>query len=372
MRILHIITSLRQGGAERLVSLILPLLKKNGHEVELVIFDGKKTNFYNQLIDEQVKIYSLGNGVLQMWNPLHIFKLRKLIRNGNYDVIHTHNTPSQLLTSYAVKKDCPVLVTTEHNTTNRRRNWVWYRPIERRMYRKYDSVVCVSQKTKDNLENFLNTYLPGIKIVIPNGIDLENYSAISENVVLRRQKSDNRHIILMIGAFRKQKDQATLIKAINLLPENYYLWLAGGWKGRKSCENLVQKIGLKDRVEFLGISDDIPELLAKSDVVVLSSHYEGMPMSAIEAMASGKPFIGSDVEGIREIADGAGILFPEGDSKALADAIKEICQDPDYYNRIAEQCRKRASKYDINTTVKGYEELYLQLLKNKHNKEVDD
>ena len=133
-RILYIITSLRIGGAERMVSELLPRLLNRGHNVEFLLFDGTRSSLYNRVEQEGITIHTLGKGAMQMWNPLHVFRLRKFLHQKKFDIVHTHNTPCQLLTALAAGKDAPMLVTTEHNTFNRRRNWRWYVAIDRWMY----------------------------------------------------------------------------------------------------------------------------------------------------------------------------------------------------------------------------------------------
>ena len=149
MKILHVITSLRTGGAERLMVDLLPLLAQKGHQVHLLLFDGTRTPFFEMLESKGITIYSLGKGEQAMHNPLLIFKLRKLLKG--YDVVHTHNTPCQLLVALASYNTPIKFVTTEHNTNNRRRSWSWYRPIDLWMYSRYKHIICVSRETESLL-----------------------------------------------------------------------------------------------------------------------------------------------------------------------------------------------------------------------------
>jgi glycosyltransferase involved in cell wall biosynthesis len=111
-------------------------------------------------------------------------------------------------------------------------------------------------------------------------------------------------------------------------------------------------------VFFLGIRTDVPQLLKGSDIVVLSSKYEGLSLSSIEGMASGKPFIAADVPGLKEIVVGAGLLFPQGDEKALVKKITELLNDEKLYNKVSVSCLERAALYDINNMVEKHITLY--------------
>lgn len=362
MKILFVITSLRLGGAERMVAELSPLIVKLGHQVDIFLFDGTDTPLLKVLEKENIKIFPAPKGALQMWNPLHLFKLRKLIRKGNYDIVHSHNSPAQILTSFVPKNTKTKLVTTEHNTTNNRRKYFFLKWIDPFIYKPYDHIVCVSEKTRDNLIKDL-AINPDKVAVIPNGINLSYYSPdIKMEFTAPLPTVDpGDKIILMTGAFRKQKDQPTLIRAMAFLPSNYKLWLAGGWKLKEKAEILSQSLGLIDRISFLGSRDDIPALMQLVDLNVLSTHYEGLPLSAVEAMASGKPFIASDVPGISDIVGKAAFLVPEADPMALAKGIIEVLENPTLYNTISKKCKYKASQFDIRKTLEAHISLYKDL-----------
>lgn len=359
MKILHVITSLRTGGAEHLLVDLLPRLRDYGYEISLLLFDGTRTPFYEQLEKASISIYSMGKGVQAMHNPLLVFKLRKYL--VQYDIIHTHNTPCQLLAAIVQPTGRTLLVTTEHNTTNRRRLWRWYRKIDCWMYGKYQRIICVSKEAESNLMQFFQgrSFIEKV-CTIYNGIDVNKYIDAKQDGGLQKRYAGCK-LVVMVAAFRPQKDQPTLIKAMKKLPEGYHLLLAGDGPCRKDCEELSEKLKLKERVHFLGICSNVPSLLSTADVIVLSSHYEGLSLSSIEGMASGKPFIASNVDGLREIVGGAGLLFPHGDSSELAQLIKEVCGDKLLYQQIAERCRQKSMQYDISHTVKEYARVYEEI-----------
>lgn len=350
MRILHIITSLRIGGAEKLVSEIVPQLQAVGHQADVLLFDGTETALKQLLQEKKVTIYELGKGG-SVYNPIYLFRLIPFFRK--YDIIHTHNTACQLFAAIASVFCSVTLITTEHNTSNRRRSWKGYKPIDKWMYSRYKSIICISDKSKENLCAYLGT--DKNMQTVYNGIDCSLYqSAMPE----RTWQSDKK-IVTMVAGFRHQKDQETLIKAfLHLQTDQYELWLVGDGERRPILEELVKELNLQESVRFWGIRNDIPTILKSSDIVVMSSHYEGLSLSSLEGMASGKPFVASDVDGLREITYGAGVLFPKGDSVALANVIVQLSNDNDYYQNIANQCLLRAIDYDIRKTVEGYNNIY--------------
>ena len=353
MKILHVITSLRTGGAEHLMVDLLPRLRDLGNEVELLIFDGTRTPFYEELELKGIKIHSLGIGG-NVYHPRNIFKLRKFV--GKYDIIHTHNTACQLFVPIAKLLKCSKakLVTTEHSANNRRRNKWYLKPIDKWMYNRYKYIICISEQPAENLRNHI-----GEKesiVVVNNGVDVAKFLYPVKDI-----SQNQTFMITQVSSFNEAKDQDTLLKAINELPSNYRLQLAGDGVRRPKVEELAHTLGITDRVDFLGIRTDIPDILKSSDIVVLSSHWEGLSLSSIEGMASGRPFVASDVDGLREVIKDAGILFPHGDHEALAAVIKQLCENPKYYREVAERCQARAKQYDIGLMAERYNDLYKSL-----------
>lgn len=353
MKILHVITSLRTGGAEHLMVDLLPRLRDLGNEVELLVFDGTRTAFYEELEQMGIKIHSLGIGS-NVYHPRNMFKLRKFV--AKYDIIHTHNTACQLFVPVAKILKCSKakLVTTEHNATNRRRGKWYLKLIDKWMYAQYNHIICIADQTYDNLVNYIGQ-AHHISIIY-NGVDVSRFLGPVKDVAGQQS-----FLVTMIAAFREQKDQDTLIKAIAELPANYRLRIVGDGARRSVLEQLVRDLKVSNRVEFTGIRTDIPELLRESDVNVLSSHWEGLSLSSIEGMASGRPFVASDVDGLREIVQGCGILFPHSDHRALASAIQQLCENPQHYRDVAERCQARAKQFDISLMAQQYNELYRSL-----------
>jgi glycosyltransferase involved in cell wall biosynthesis len=187
-------------------------------------------------------------------------------------------------------------------------------------------------------------------------------NARSSNIDFFGEKNIQEKLIIQVSRFIYPKDQKTLIKALKLLPAYIKLLLVGDGDQRKDCEDLVVQLGLEKRVAFLGVRLDVPELLKAADVVVLSSDFEGLSLSSIEGMASGRPFLASDVPGLTEIVKGAGILFPRGNFEKLAEEILNLLSDADYYDEISENCMARAKHYNLNNMVDQYIELYKKLI----------
>lgn len=350
MRILHVITSLRTGGAEHLMVDLLPRLRDLSHEVELLLFDGTRTPFYEQLEATGIPIHHLAIGG-NVYNPLLIFKMVKYMRQ--FDIIHTHNTACQLFAPVSKMLCCSKvrLFTTEHNTTNRRRENKALRSLDKWMYNRYEHIICISDKAQDNLEQHIGKR-PSI-FTINNGIDTQRFLRPIKDI-----SGKTEFIVTMVAGFRPQKDQDTLIRAMALLPDNFKLWLVGDGERRNIIESLIAELGLQHRVCLLGIRTDIPNILEQSDICVLSSHWEGFGLAAVEAMAAGRPVIASDVDGLRDVVKGAGVLFTQSDANTLASHIDALCNNNQLYQMTASNCQARAKLFDISIMAQQYHRLY--------------
>lgn len=355
MKILHVIISLSTGGAEHLMVDLLPKLRDLGNDVELLVFDGSPTPFYEELAQKGIKIHSLGIGG-NVYHPRNMFKLTRFM--SGYDIVHTHLSICQLYAPIAklLKFSRVPLVTTEHSATNRRRSKWYLKCLDKWMYGRYSHIICIANQTYTNLVEYIGQK-SNISTIF-NGVNVARFL----NPIKDISKKDS-FIITMAAAFREQKDQDTLIKAMTLLPNNYTLRIVGDGVRRSVLEQLTVELGLENRVSFLGIRSDIPDLLRESDINVLSSHWEGLSLSSIEGMASGRPFIASDVDGLREMVDGYGCLFPHGDYNILAEKIKSLCETPDLYKSIAEKCQERAKEFDIQEMALSYNRVYEELYK---------
>ncbi|KAA6343364.1 N N'-diacetylbacillosaminyl-diphospho-undecaprenol alpha-1 3-N-acetylgalactosaminyltransferase [termite gut metagenome] len=359
MRILHVINTLCVGGAENLLTEIIPLQNKE-NIADILLLNGIMTPLKKQLEDNNYSIYSIdiNNNI---YNPIIIFKIIPYLKK--YDLVHVHLFPAQYWVVFAklISLSKIKIITTEHNTDNRRRHIYVFKYIDMFIYSMYDKVICVSDKTKTNLISYIG--LEYNTITIYNGINIFKY--LNAPVADRREILDLDEtviVVTMVAGFRASKGQLTLIKAISNLPDNFHLVLVGDGIYRKKCELLVTELNIVNQVHFLGIRTDVPELLKMSDIIVMSSHYEGLSLSSIEGMSVNKPFVASDVDGLHEVVTGAGILFQENNNIELSRILYKLSVDKNMSLQIANKCLQRAKNYDINIMIDNYIKVYKSVL----------
>jgi len=362
MKILQIIDSLTTGGAEKLILETIPLLSQKGIQVDLLVLDGNEYPYMKQLKALNCcTIFSLGKGSL--FNPFYILKIIPYLKK--YDLLHVHLFPAQywVILAKIISFSKVKLVFTEHNTSNTRMQKSFFRIIDRNVYKFYDKVVCISKEVKQVLLEYVD-FKSNDLILIENGVNL---NSINEALAIDKKKMNHTihetdKLLIQVAGFRIQKDQKTVIRAMQYLQSNVKLLLVGDGALRSECELLVSKLNLQERVFFLGVRTDVPSLLKTADVSVVSSHWEGFGLVAVEGMATGKPVIASDVPGLSNVVEGAGILFERGNEKDLALKIQELLDNVFYYTEVAKAGLDRANEYDINIMVDKQIKLYRELL----------
>lgn len=366
MRILHIINSMEMGGGQSLLVELTPLQIKQGNQVTILqLRNAKDQTLINKVRNEGVDVLTLKNEK-GIYNPINIFKIMPFF--DKYDIVHTHLFPTQYWVALAClfNRHRNPIITTEHSTKNKRRGKWLFEITDKFIYRQYKVVVACSDKA---LESF-SLYYPEIKAIsIPNGVNIQKYHEAKPYTKKQLiNQSEHVFIVTMVSRFIPSKRQDILVKAIAQLPEEFHVVLVGGHENEEGLliiKKLAEDLGVTNRIHFLYTRGDVPQILKSSDVIVMSSEYEGLSLSSIEGMAVGKPFIASDVDGLREIVRGAGILVKCADVPELTNAISQLASNKTYYQEIASQCRNRSEQFDIHRTAEMYMSEYEKCIKYK-------
>ena len=291
-----------------------------------------------------------------------VWALASLCRRFQPDILVAHGYSEHLWGRYAgLLAGVRHLVHVEHNSRERYNAW---RLVQARwLARRTDAIVGCSEGVRSAL---LGYGFPQDRVhAIPNGIRLEPYANASSHTFVQRIPG-----IVMAARFARQKDHATLLQAVALLRTRGLrppVLLAGGGKAsaRRAAERLAQTLGLADQVTFLGHCNDVPGLLKGHQICVLSTHYEGMPLSLIEGMAAGCAVVGSQVVGVQEVVDSGrtGLLVEHANPQALADALATLLNQPQDAARMAAAAHAEVlQRYGLNTMTDRCEALLGSLL----------
>ena len=362
MKILHYINSLGPGGAEKLLTDILPIMKEQGHEVHLLISNEKNQvqKYHDLLQDRGIHINNLNSS---NFNPLQVYHLIKLLRREKYDIVHAHIFPTQywLALASAFSPSRTVLVKTEHNFFNNRRKYKLLKLLERAVYSRYVMVISITREVDQSLQGWLKKVKT---VVIPNGLPLQR---IHEEIAAGKDHryeffKEGQYKLLMVGRFSGAKDQETLIQAMQYLPAHYHLYFAGRGASFEQTKQFTARLGLRERVHFLGMRTDVYSLMNRVDLNILSTRFEGLSGVTLESLASGKPFIGADVPGVNDIVPDARLLFPAQQPELLAEKIKEISLNAELSRELVRISLAHVAKFDIHLMCERYLEVYENVL----------
>lgn len=360
MKILHVINSPLIGGAEKVVRDLCASLNAAGIQTD-VLFLSKSTSvsFFDSSSGYNI-IYPKYN--FGIYNPLLLIYLIKHIKK--YDIVNVHLFPSLyyigIIKMVFLRKK--KIVFTEHSTNNRRMGNFMFKELDQLIYKYYNRIITISNDVDISIKNHLN-FNAGKFVLIKNGIDLN-----SINIARRYPKTslsefifESDFVVTQVSSFQYPKDQITLIDSLTRLPFGIKCIFVGDGVERLNCEKYVIEKKMENRIFFLGKRIDVYEIMKTSDVLVLSSKYEGMPISCLESMASNKPFIGTNVPGIREVVRDYGLLFEFSDSIKLSEHILNLYNDIKYYTNISIKCFNRSKDFDISNTVNSYINIYRSL-----------
>ena len=360
VRVLHFVTGGFSGGATQ-VAIALTHAALQGQAVQPLLVLRRKRRGDPRRIAE-LEQAGVPLRVVPGWShAATIAALLRVCREFRPDVLVAHGFSEHLWGRYAgLIAQVPHLVHVEHNT--RERYTRWRLAQARWLARRTDRIVGCSEGVRLRL---LEMGMPAERtIAIPNGIRLQPFADADVH-----RFADRIPGIVMVARFSKQKDHATLLRALGLLRERGVappVLFAGGGKAlhRAPLEKLAAQLGLQDQVKFLGVVRNVPELLMTHQLAVLSTHYEGMPLALLEGMAAGCAVVGSAVPGVREVIDDGvdGRLVPEGDARALADTLEQLLRDPEAAAWLAANARRIAlERHSRELMNLRYETLFLEL-----------
>jgi glycosyltransferase involved in cell wall biosynthesis len=320
---------------------------------------------------------SLGPALRPDRDAAALARIAAIARRFRPHVVHTHTAKAGFigrLAALGALRPRPVLVHTFHGHVlegyfGPLRNRL-YRTLERRIGRRTDCLVGVSQSTVNDLVR-LGIAPPERFRVIPLGLDLEPFATPDEDAgrELRRELGvgEEEVVATFIGRLVEIKRADVLLRGFALADagRSLRLLVVGDGELRSELEALARGLGIAERVNFLGYRRDLPSIAAATDIAVLSSANEGTPVSLIEAAAAGVPAVASRVGGVPDVVTPAGgILFESGDADALGGALSRLAGDRALRVRLGAGAREHVlRRYSIQRLVGDVEALYEELLR---------
>jgi glycosyltransferase involved in cell wall biosynthesis len=355
LKILHIDPERGWGGGEAQVLGLLIYLAAKGHQNDLLTHPTGP--LFARCQDRNITTLPLK--VRNDLDVRHVPALRRLIRNGNYDIVHLHTKRAHALSLWLPRCGNRLKwVVTRRMDYPEAKSWYTNYLYNRRV----DGVVAISRTIKDLL---IRAGVKPEKIrLINSGIDPERYEWQPKKPLAGNGPT----VIGCLAGLQERKGQRFLLQAAALLKSrglNLRYQIAGEGPLREQLEQLTGRLGLGDDVRFVGFVADPAEFLAKIDLFVMPSLAEGLGVAALEAMAAGKAVIATKVGGLVEsVLDGVtGILVPPQDPMALAHAIAKLVQAPSLASEMGTQGQQRVMQHFTLTQMAQHNEsFYYELL----------
>jgi glycosyltransferase involved in cell wall biosynthesis len=364
--VLWLTKGLGRGGAERLLVSSAKRIDRSRFEIEVAYLLPWKHALVPELERLGVRTHCLGGS-----RPLDLrwlSRLHSLVRKRRFNLVHTH-MPYVALGARTIPHGRAPIVHTEHNTWERYQSSM--RWANRLTYSRNAAVIAVSHAVAASIRPVRGARTWPPVHVIHHGAELSDFSPSTPESRSRARIAlglpQDALVIGSVGNFTPKKDHKTLLEAtkrVSRSRRDVHLALVGTGPLEHALQDHTRLLGLADRVVFAGSRNDVPELLPALDVFALSSRIEGLPISLLEAMATGLPSVATSVGGVPEVVtDGdEGLLVPAGDASAFADAVNSLLSDPKRRNAAGARAAQTARRFDIARAVRDMEEVYRDAL----------
>ena len=369
--VMQVIGNLNIGGAQEVVSTLVGCLpSQDCYSIVCTLRDG--------VLRQEIEKAGVHVEVLtgRRYNVLHLpmfivdqiklgRELKSIIEKHNVDIIQTHllgsldflvmllpyisPLRSVIWTFHNIKFELNASRLTEHYWTLKPKK-LGHRILYRLGSSLVGGFVAVSEQVKQAMIEVIGSI--GSKVtVICNGIDTRKYENVVDIELVRSQLGLDleKYLIVVVATLKEQKGHRYLVEALaSVVPQNpqVHAIFIGNGPLRTELESQAKERELDKHIHFLGNRQDVPELLAASDLFVLPSLWEGLPMALLEAMATGLPVIATKVSGTVQVVipDESGILVPPGDVEELAQSIGFLLHDPKRARSMGQAARQRVVK----------------------------
>jgi glycosyltransferase involved in cell wall biosynthesis len=373
LKILHVIPTLGAGGSERFLHDLTDTSDSAQFEHGICVLESLNAFPVRWTSCLSIMFLSVGVGLSDPRAVYLVLKaLRRVFREWRPDVIHSHLWHATRPTALATLGTNIPHVVHLHDAWSRLeatnlRDFLIRSVCNLALRRTPTRFIAVSEHTRDYTQRFVSA-AENHTTVIPNGVNLAKFTPGRSLATCVR--NDDSLAVVMVGWLEEFKGQGLLIQALALLKERGVIWrarFAGAGRMREQYIAMSRELGVHRQIEFCGLVEDVPGFLRAADVLALPSATEGMPLSILEAMATGLPVVASRAGGIPEvIEDGCnGLLLVELSSIALANALFRLAE-PGLRARLGAAARSTVCRrFDLQRTTRSIEEFYRDVIEQR-------
>ncbi|MBI5469514.1 MAG: glycosyltransferase [Deltaproteobacteria bacterium] len=358
--IMHLVQGLEVGGLEHVVVSLIKGLDRSRYASSVCCFDtlGSLAGSLNG--STKVHLLKRKQGI----DYAYPFRLAAFLKREKIQILHLHNSTAYFYGVIAGKlAGTPVVIYTEHARDVRPNMKV--RVADRVLSVFTDRVVAVAGFIKKNLVE--QEWFDPLKITIAyNGVDGSRFSAANDTAGIKKELGlgERSKVVGIVARLDPIKNHRSLIEAMDKVVKEFpdsVLLIIGDGPLRGELTELVSRLGLEKNIRLLGTRGDVERLLSIFDVFVLSSLSEGLPLTLLEAMASGRPIIATGVGGIPEVIENGvdGIIVPPGNTESLAKAITGLLNDRDRALKMGVMAKRKFDlRFSLDGMIRRYEEIY--------------
>lgn len=302
-------------------------------------------------------------------------ELKRILDEGEYDLVHCHTPVGGMLTRLAAgsarKKGSKIFYTAHGFHFYQGApllNWLVYYPLERWMARKTDVLITINQEDYQRAKHFPAkqvVYIPGV------GVDLQRFAPDRAARLAKRKElglGEEEFALLSVGELIPRKNHALVLEALARLRregklEKIRYLICGRGKIEAELRQKAEALGVADRVAFLGYRKDVPQLCNACDLFVFMSLQEGLPVALMEAMACGLPVVCSRIRGNTDLVEsGVNGEILDSTPEALAESIQRLRLDPVRRERYAASAGRTVQAYDLQNVQEQMKKVYLENL----------
>lgn len=353
------------GGIEIYVdNFIGELAKEEDIEIKVITRKFRETKNYER--DGNVEVYRV-SWIKGFYFRNLSFNFSALLHGLKLDleVIHAHGPFATLFGLILAKIKRKPLIATPHGLALQQPQYHKFlkyilKKLERFVYSRANHVIFLSEQEKDEFRKKLE-FLPDMWGVVPPGLEVKKFWVGDSRSIKDEFDLKNKIVVTFVGRLIGVKGVEIFIRALKDLREDYKALIVGDGPETKKLQNMMEEHGLRDKVTFTGWRSDIPAILAASDIFVLPSYSEGLPIALLEAMAAGKACVVTDI-GLPVNSGENALVVPAGDPESLARAVETLLIDEKLREKLGRNAREEVKReYSWEKAVEGYMRIFNQL-----------
>lgn len=363
LTVLHLISSEGYYGAESMMITLAAALGREGHNPVVGVFaDSRRPH-----IEAAEEAHRRGLVVEKVpcrgrWDWAAVGHARRILKRHGVDVLHTHGYKADLYGYAAAWQRRTALVSTCHNWPDRRPLMRAYAALDRILLRRFNGVAAASEPVAEVLRDW------GVAAsALPNGVEMARFR--DANPALRLEMAPGcRRLAGFVGRLVPGKGGAVLLEAartvITARPDTAFVFVGDG-PCRREWESLAGQLGIARNVIFAGVRNDMANVYASLDMLVLPSFEEALPMTVLEAMAAARPVVATPVGSVPRavLAGVTGLLVAPGDAAGLARTVLQLLDNPELAVRLGRQARDHVERnFSSETMAAAYLQLYERAL----------